>query len=402
MLSRQLRRYPVVALLSPSELDDWLDANQELAVATGETLFQARTQGTWAYLVLEGQVRILRPHGRHNERTVGMLGPGDLFGEYALVPPGKNMATCRAAGPARLLRLPLGPLEAAVAARPEVKTNLKNWLRLHATVQYLRDRCFLGFLSGPSALALVDHLEMVTLQAGRTLREVSPEPDRWYFISAGRIRLKEGASGAGRTLKAGECFGEAALLWGSQGAPVAVAETEVRCLSLSRQAFVRSPENGELLSWQSLSMASAALAANKYPWIAQRESTDCGVAALAMVAQFWGLKVSVEQLRLQAQVIDLGMSLSELQRVGSLVPLACRAVGVDAGRFSELSLPVVAHLVDGHYVVVYEWGPTGVVIGDPSSGILTLSPGLFAKLYSGHLLVFDAARPAADDALPHT
>ena len=69
------------------------------------TIFQENTPGAWVYLVVSGRVRIVRQLGAR-EITLGMLQPGDLFGEYALLPPGHNTATCRSAAPSRLLRLP--------------------------------------------------------------------------------------------------------------------------------------------------------------------------------------------------------------------------------------------------------------------------------------------------------
>jgi hypothetical protein len=36
-----------------------------------------------------------------------------------------------------------------------------------------------------------------------------------------------------------------------------------------------------------------------------------------------------------------------------------------------VSLPVIARLSDGHYVVLHEMGQGGVVFGDPATGIVT-------------------------------
>ena len=120
-----LARYPLFRLLSPRQFDDWLAAGQEIDCPSGMTLFQENTPGAWAHLVCAGRVRIVRQSGRR-EVTLGTMLPGDAFGEYALLPPGNNTATCRTAAPSRLLRLPLAPLRAAVEAREPVRRNLKN------------------------------------------------------------------------------------------------------------------------------------------------------------------------------------------------------------------------------------------------------------------------------------
>jgi CRP-like cAMP-binding protein len=123
MPRRLLKRYPLFALLGSNRLDAWLAVGQDVTAATGETLLQAGTEGVCVYLLLEGQVRVVRPSANSGEVSVGKLGPGDLFGEYALLPPGRNTATCRTAEPSRLLRLPLAAVAPYFAGHPQVWPN---------------------------------------------------------------------------------------------------------------------------------------------------------------------------------------------------------------------------------------------------------------------------------------
>src|SRR5262249_32829421 len=101
MARTQLARYPLFGLLSRQQLDDWLAAGQEADYAPGQTVFQENSPGAWVYLVRAGRVRILRHNGLR-EITLGTLLPGDVFGEYALVRPGNNTATCRTSGVSHL------------------------------------------------------------------------------------------------------------------------------------------------------------------------------------------------------------------------------------------------------------------------------------------------------------
>src|SRR5215472_5991916 len=111
--SKSLDSYPLFRLLSSRQLDAWLAAGQEIDCPSGFTLFQEDTPGAWIHVVRAGRVRIVRQSGRR-ELSLGMLLPGDAFGEYALLSPGNNTATCRTAAPSRLLRLPLAPLQTAL------------------------------------------------------------------------------------------------------------------------------------------------------------------------------------------------------------------------------------------------------------------------------------------------
>src|SRR4051812_19640215 len=92
-----LYRYPLFATLEPAALDAWLASGEVRTVELGETLFQAGTPGCHVYLVQAGRVRVLRLTKEGRELVLGTFGPGELFGEYALLPPGLNTATCRVA-----------------------------------------------------------------------------------------------------------------------------------------------------------------------------------------------------------------------------------------------------------------------------------------------------------------
>jgi CRP/FNR family transcriptional regulator, cyclic AMP receptor protein len=149
MAAAHLARYPLFGLLSRGQLDEWLAAGQEAAYAAGETIFQENSPGAWVYLVRAGRVRLLWRSGPR-EITLGTLLPGDVFGEYALLRPGRNIATCRTAAPARPLCLPLAPLRSGLQELIPVWRNLKNWLRLHTLLHFRRERAFLGFMSAES------------------------------------------------------------------------------------------------------------------------------------------------------------------------------------------------------------------------------------------------------------
>src|SRR5262245_47576119 len=237
MAGSLLSRYPLFRLLSPRQLDDWIAAGQEFACATGETIFQENTPGAWVYLVREGRVRILRASAGR-ELTLGMLSPGDVFGEYALLPPGRNTATCRTAAPARLLRLPLTPVRTVIQGLKPVWKNLKNWLRLHTLLHFRRERAFLGFMSAESGLRLLDRLQPAAFQAGQTIQAHGLAMDSWLLIEQGTVRLHTGddCETAGLDLGPGDTFGEGGLI-GSVALPVAMALSDVRCQVLARHDF---------------------------------------------------------------------------------------------------------------------------------------------------------------------
>jgi WD40 repeat protein/serine/threonine protein kinase/CRP-like cAMP-binding protein len=387
MSGKLLARYPLFRLLSPQQLDTWLAAGQEIDCPAGLVLFEENTPGAWVHLVRAGRVRVLRHSGRR-EVSLGVLLPSDVFGEYALLPPGNNTATCRTAAPSRLVRLPLAPLRSAVEGLPAVRRNLKNWLRLHTLLHFRREQTFLGFMSADSGLKLHDLLRPAAFPAGQTIQASGLADDAWYLIEQGTVRLEAGAvpGAAAADRGPGESFGEQALI-GPGALPTAVAVSDVRCQVLARHDFDPSAPARSLAAQSYEPRLPARPKA--HVWVPQLEQADCGLAALTMVGLRLGAPVSVEELRRKVTPGPEGVSLQRLRLLAEEVGLACQSARVSADRLELVSLPAIAHLNDGHYVVLHELGTSGAVVGDPATGIVTWNREHMTRRYSGALLVFD-------------
>ncbi len=390
MTRKLLARYPLLESLSHSQLDDWLGAGREIECASGETLFQENTTGAWAYLIRAGRVRIVRQSGTR-EVTLGTLLPGDLFGEYALLSPGRNTASCRASIPTTLLQLPLDPLRAALRSEKRIWKNLKNWLRLHTLSHFHRERAFLGFLSAESSLKFLNLMQPTAISAGHTIQTDGLAADFWHLIEAGTVRLhpRDDASAA-EDLGPGDAFGARALI-GTGGLPTAVALTDVRCQVLARHDFDPAAPVWSKVA-QSYQPRGSSRPAD-HVWVPQLGFADCGLAALAMVALRFGLPISVQALRRKVTPGPEGLSLHQLTKLAAEIGLPCQAVRISADRLGQVSLPAIAHLSDGHYVVLHEIGPAGAVVGDPATGIVAWSVRFLSQYYSESLLLFDG--PAA-------
>ena len=382
-----IRRYPLLAVLPPGPVAAWLAAGEVRAVELGETLFRAGTPGTHAYLVRSGRARVLR-HGKDDREIVlGAFGPGELFGEYALLPPGLNTATCRAADRGEMLRLPLGPLRDLIAREPAVGSHLKRWLRLHAILGHLRDRSFLGFMSVTSLLTLLERTESARFPAGRSIQAAGLSEDYWFAVLKGRVRLDSAAGsgpGSPMVLGPGDSFGEGALV-GREDLPTAEAESATECLALRRDTFYE-PTSGGGASIQT-HLSHPGVARDAYPWVGQQEATDCGVASLAMVVRFHGLDVSPATIRRGIDVGQRGTSMGELQRAATALGFRSQAVRVGPEQLDRVGLPAIAHLAGDHYVVLYTVTASGLVVSDPAIGIRTLSAEAFRASWTQQLLL---------------
>ena len=124
-----------------------------------------------------------------------------------------------------------------------------------------------------------------------------------------------------------------------------------------------------------------------FVWVAQQEAADCGVAALAMVVRFHGREVSFAELRQATRVGPCGSSLHDLQQAATTLGFHCPAVQIGPEQLVRVTLPAIAHLAAGHYVVLYDWNPTEAVVGDPARGIVTWTADAFRQVWAGRLLL---------------
>ena len=91
----------------------------ERVLRAGDTVFAVGDKDSRLYVIQTGAVEIVR-EGPHGNQVVARLGPGDFFGEMALVraEPRKTLAV--AAAPTRVLELDRETLESMCLAQPEI------------------------------------------------------------------------------------------------------------------------------------------------------------------------------------------------------------------------------------------------------------------------------------------
>ena len=93
-----LRRIPLFAECTKAELIEVAISAEEREAATGQSLTEQGQRGREFFIVVEGAVSV-----RRNGRKLADLGPGDWFGEIAILTFKPRTATVTATSPVRLL-----------------------------------------------------------------------------------------------------------------------------------------------------------------------------------------------------------------------------------------------------------------------------------------------------------
>lgn len=394
MFERLLNRYPLFELLPPQTLHSLLNQSVIVEFEAGEILFQEGTTGAWVHLLLDGRVRILRRAESVRDVSLGMVQAGELFGEYVLLTPHQHTATCRASSHCQVLRIPVRKFREYLQDAGVDGSTLKQMIRLHASVNFVAGRHYLGFMSASSALTYAELLRPEHFRAMRTLCGPGLAKDRWFRITDGSAMLSDN-SGRCLELGPGDCFGSLCLT-GREADETVSTLSELQCLSLRVQDF-RMPLMGD----SGTGRASAAspfvdshqtrltrhVPKTQFPFCAQHDESDCGLAALVMVTRFHGTEVKDAIYHKAAELHENGLSLFQLRDLARSVSFTAEAYRIDPEHLNDVLCPFIAHLSNGHYVVVYHTDDRSALIADPATSLHSVSDEKLKEEWSGHVLM---------------
>ena len=134
----------------------------------------------------------------------------------------------------------------------------------------------------------------------------------------------------------------------------------------------------------------------------QSEAAECGLASLAMVADWHGLGIGLPALRRRFSTSLKGAKLSQLIHIAQQLGFQTRPLRLDMDDLGKLKLPCILHWDLNHFVVLAKVGRSGVTILDPASGERRLPfsevsdhfTGVALELTPGHEFRPQKAAPA--------
>ncbi len=117
--------------------------------------------------------------------------------------------------------------------------------------------------------------------------------------------------------------------------------------------------------------------------ILQSEAAECGLACLAMVADYHGYKTDLNSLRQRYTQSLKGVNLQQLINVADELKLTSRALKLELNQISHLKLPCILHWDLNHFVVLKSVSRRSVVILDPALGKRTLKLEQVSDRFTG-------------------
>jgi CRP/FNR family cyclic AMP-dependent transcriptional regulator len=112
-----LRRAPLFAGLAKSHLTELARQSEEMDVAAGTVLCREGQTGQEFFVLLDGEAEVTSSKGG----PVRKVGPGDFFGEIALLEPVKRTATVTATTPLHFFVLTRQSFQRMLDENPQVE-----------------------------------------------------------------------------------------------------------------------------------------------------------------------------------------------------------------------------------------------------------------------------------------
>ena len=100
----RLREIGLFGGLGDDTLEMFITILERVELASGTDVFHEGEAGRDLFVILDGEVEVLRRSKRGHETRVALLGPGDWFGEMSILDVLPRSATMRVVAPSQLLR----------------------------------------------------------------------------------------------------------------------------------------------------------------------------------------------------------------------------------------------------------------------------------------------------------
>lgn len=385
------------------------------------------------FVLGSGSARVVSTRGG-SDVVLGKLGPTDLFGEDALISGTHRTSTVRASEECVVYRLPREAFDALVEENREILDALRGHVRLQEVRRLLRLHPAFSVIPLNVLSSHLDAFHTVHVAPGEVVAAEGSASDAIYVVVDGTLKVtKDPDAEVIGALRAGDFFGEWGVLERQPRSATVTADTNCELLRVDdasvhvlMAASPRFRERLNELGAQRNRRATAVVAGTaldddayanperdampeivqshgrdeaegnrtprtrrhrRFPFVAQFDESDCGVACIAMVSRRFGHKSSVSFLRDVAGTGREGTTLTGIVRAGTAIGLDVSALRASKDRLDELELPAIVHYKGNHWIVLYAVGKDEVCVADPAIGLRVLPRATFLADWTGFAAV---------------
>ncbi|WP_454889981.1 peptidase domain-containing ABC transporter [Serratia quinivorans] len=122
---------------------------------------------------------------------------------------------------------------------------------------------------------------------------------------------------------------------------------------------------------------------HQVPLVHQTESSECGLACLAMICGHYGKNIDLISLRQQFNLSARGTTLSGLTGIAEKLGMATRPLSLDLDEIGALKTPCILHWEFNHFVVLVSVKRNRFVLHDPARGRRTIGLAELSQSFTG-------------------
>lgn len=437
---RYLHQIPLFDVFNAEEKQLLAEQFRPEAFTMGQTIVDRDSPADSFYIIVTGHARKIGRNSSGKETNLGLLHPGEHFGEHSLLEgEAAQPITIRASTPLEALRLGRRQFQEMIAQHPAIDNYFRQYISSDIIRTFLKNNTVLTHVDHAALRSLLDRLEIRTYEPDDCLVREGEVGDAFYILKAGSALVEIGPeSTTVNRLYPGDFFGELALLTGEPRKATIRAAATVTAFRLSKTDFdelirkhpvilesirrisahytakamnmIEAPEESEPTAalpnvFQTFdeSEQTAGPAAKpwetwrwrrKFPVLMQQSEMDCGPTCLTMICRYYGLNANVNRMRERCNVGAEGTSMLGLIETLESLGFTAKGLNTTINLLKELTTPFIAHWNGNHYIVVYEVGENGLVVADPALGYIdTVSPDAFGKHWTGLVINLQPAGP---------
>ncbi|MEK0315725.1 peptidase domain-containing ABC transporter [Cohnella sp. 56] len=436
-----LSRLPLFDVFTPEERQLLAGQFRPVAYAMGQSIVSREHSPDAFYIILSGDARKIAIGAAGKETNLGLLRPGEHFGEHGLLgDESGSTLIIRASTDLEALRIDRRQFREMVEQHPAIDSYFREYIASDVIRSFLKNNTVLAHVDHAALRSLLDRLEVRAYEPGALLVREGDDGDAFYILKTGSAYVeKDPDAQVVNRLYAGDFFGELALLTGEPRRATIRAAEPVTAFRLSKTDFEAlvgryplllesmrrisahyssramvqdtAPEQAEPESVPGRPDEAADLSPvarpavnplkawrwrRKYPALMQQSEMDCGPTCLTMIARYYGLHAGVNRMRERCDVGAEGTSMLGLVETLESLGFEARGLKTTISLAHELTTPFIAHWNGNHYVVVYEVGERGLVVADPALGYVDTVPLDQARSHwTGYAIDLKPAGPLA-------
>jgi ATP-binding cassette subfamily B protein len=235
-----LTRLPLLEALSPDERDLVVASFVPARYEFGEAIVSAGDPPDGFYVICSGVARVIGRADDGEEVALGLLREGDSFGESGLLDGAPRVATVRASGEVRALRLDASIFHALTRLHAGIAEVFALQARARWLEGFLRVHSAFARLPPNAIIPMLRALRTVELTPGELAMREGDPPGPLYIVEQGRLRATRGSGSDERDiayLRTGDFFGELSLYVGAPRSATVEALDDCRLLELDASTF---------------------------------------------------------------------------------------------------------------------------------------------------------------------